>query len=112
MSTLVSQWGKTMHTMLEKYNALARSTFPPKPVLTWDQVTQLNFLTHIETLRGHDDVCTKDWTKQPFCDATRVWMKLLHAHKELIIIGTESHILMTSTKSKEEHLNVMINPPK
>src|SRR5260370_41084333 len=66
----------------------------------------------IETMRGPNDVHTKDWTKQPFFNATRVWMKLLCACKELTIIGTESHRLMTSMKSEEEHLNVMINPLK
>src|SRR5260370_42423686 len=94
--------------MLDKYNTLATSMLPPKLVLMWEQVTQLNFLTYIETLRGQDDVHTKDWTKQPFHDVTRAWTKLLHACKELTIIGTEACQLMASMKSEEDHFNVMI----
>src|SRR5260370_1089235 len=88
--------------MLDKYNTLVTSMLPPKLVLMWEQVTQLDFLTYIETLRGQDDVCTKDWTKQPFHNAMRVWTKLLHACEELTIIGTEAHQLMASMKSEED----------
>ncbi len=69
---------------------MAKLMIPPKPLLTWDEVTDLEFLSHIETLWGRDDIRMKEWTKQPFRDATRAWTKLQCAQEELDIIAIEA----------------------
>src|SRR5260370_39610330 len=85
---------------------------PLKPLLSWDEVTHLEFLSHIETLHGQDDVQMKDWTKQPFCDATRAWTKLQHAHEELDLITTEACQLEASIENEEAELTATINKMK
>ncbi|KAF8333472.1 uncharacterized protein EI90DRAFT_2916234, partial [Cantharellus anzutake] len=54
--TLVVKWGKTLNLTLEKYNKLASTIDPPKPTLSWGDVTSLEFVSDIVILRGHDDV--------------------------------------------------------
>ena len=102
ISSLVCKCGKSLHNTLEKYNIVAKSMIPPKPSLAWEQVTNLEFLTLIKTLWGCDNIHTEDWTKQPFHDATRAWMKLQRAHDELTIIGTEAHWIIASIQDEED----------
>ena len=75
---------------------------PPKPSLTWEQVTNLEFLTLIETLRGRDDIRTKDWTKQSYRDAARAWVKLQRAREELVTIGTKARRIIASIQDEED----------
>ncbi len=55
---------------------VVKSMAPPKPELTWEEVTDLNFLTYLKILQGQDDIQTQDWMKKPFHDAIRAWIKL------------------------------------
>ncbi len=112
ISRLVSKCGKTLHSTLEKYNAMAKSMIPPKPLLTWDEVTDLEFLLHIETLQSWDDIQMKEWTKQPFHDATRAWTKLQCAWEELDIIAVEACWLAASIGNKEAKLAETISQTK
>jgi len=48
--SLVSRHGKTLQSMINKYNALAVSMNPPKPKLTWKEVTDLDFISDIVML--------------------------------------------------------------
>ena len=50
ISKLVSKHGKTLHSTLEKYNTVAKSMIPLKLLLTWDEIMDLEFLSHIKTL--------------------------------------------------------------
>ncbi len=85
---------------------------PPKLLLTWDEITDLEFLSHIKTLRGRDDIQTKDWTKKPFRNAVRAWIKLQHAHEELDIIAMEARRLMASIENEEAELAAVIDQIK
>ncbi len=91
---------------------MAKLMIPPKPLLTWDEVTDLEFLSHIETLRGRDDIRTKEWTKQPFRDATRAWTKLQRAREELDIIAIEACRLAASIGNEEAELAETISQTK
>ncbi len=63
---------------------------PLKPLLTWDEVTDLEFPSYNETLQGRDDIWMNDWMKKPFHNAVRAWIKLQCAHEELDIIAVEA----------------------
>ncbi|KAF8322986.1 uncharacterized protein EI90DRAFT_2936089 [Cantharellus anzutake] len=59
ISALVAKRGKSLDSVLQKYNNLAASMDPPKPALTWQDVTDLNFLSDIVLLRGQEDIREK-----------------------------------------------------
>ena len=82
---------------------------PPKPELTWGEVTDLNFLTYLKILRGRDDVRTQDWTKKPFRDAIRAWIKLQRAREELDTISLEARRVAASIENEEAELTATIN---
>ena len=63
---------------------------PPKPSLTWKDVTDLNFLADIILLCGCDNIWEKPWFKPHFRDAMHAWHKLQCAREELGIIDIEA----------------------
>jgi hypothetical protein len=81
---------------------------PPKPNLSWQDVTNLDFLCNIETLCGHDDVRQQPWAQEVFRKAIRVWSKLHRAQEELEAIGVEILRLQTSMRDEEEHFRLTL----
>src|SRR5260370_16481126 len=53
-----------------------------------------------------------DWTKKPFCDAVRAWIKLQCAHEELDIIAVEARRLTSSIENEEAELAATIDQIK
>ncbi|KAF8335339.1 uncharacterized protein EI90DRAFT_3152974 [Cantharellus anzutake] len=108
ISELVGKRGKTLHSTLDKYNNAATSMIPPKPSLTWDDVTHPDFLSMVELLRGHDDIHSHEWAQEHFRAATRAWVKLQRAKEELVTIGIEAHRILTSMRDEELQLKETI----
>src|SRR5260370_35716040 len=59
--SLVLKCGKMLASTLEKYNKLVTTMSPPKPRLSWDQITNLDFILDVVLLQGCDDVHQKSW---------------------------------------------------
>ncbi len=106
--SLVAKHGKMLSSTLEKYNSLAAAMDPPKPRLSWDDVTSLEFVSDIVILWGHDDVCQKPWAKPHLHDTTWAWYKLQQAREEIETVRLKAHQVWASTKHKEAHLQSAI----
>ena len=79
----------------------------PKPMLAWDIITSLDFLTEVEILRGREDVRKKPWARETSHKAIRAWTKLQHAKEELLIIGIEASRIWASIRDEEDHLSTI-----
>ena len=106
--SLVVKHGKTLSSTLEKYNSLAATMDPPKPRLSWDDVTSLEFVSDIMILWGCDDVHQKPWVKPHLHDATQAWYKLQWAHEEIKTVRLKACQVWASTKHEEAHLQTAI----
>ena len=78
---------------------------PPKPKLTWVNVTSLDFISDIVILRGREDIRDKPWAQPLFRNAIRAWSKLQRAHEEIEIIAIEATRVWTFIDKEEAHLN-------
>ncbi|KAF8315762.1 uncharacterized protein EI90DRAFT_2946067, partial [Cantharellus anzutake] len=108
ISALVTKRGKSLQSTLQKYNTLVATMNPPKPSLTWTQVTDLNFLSNIVILWGREDMQEKPWFKHHFRDAMHAWYKLQRPREEIEIIGLEAHRIWASIHQEEAHLDQVI----
>ncbi|KAF8331681.1 uncharacterized protein EI90DRAFT_3016252 [Cantharellus anzutake] len=100
--------GKTLQSTINKYNALAASMSPPRTKLTWKEVTDLNFISDIVTLRGREDIREKPWAKPLFRNATRAWCKLQRAREEIETVVIEANRLGSFVRDEEAHLQKII----
>ncbi|KAF8343852.1 uncharacterized protein EI90DRAFT_2901537 [Cantharellus anzutake] len=104
ISSLLAKRGKSLSSMLEKYNCLATAMNPPKPRLSWDDVISLEFLSDIVILQGRDDVHQKPWAKPLLCNATRAWYKLQQACEEIETVSLEARRVWAAMECEETHL--------
>ena len=81
---------------------------PPKPILTWAQVVDLDFLSMIEILRGRNDVRYENWAQPHFRTTAKAWHKLQRAKEELVSVGVEARRLWTSMCDEEDHLQATL----
>ncbi|KAF8314885.1 uncharacterized protein EI90DRAFT_2947410 [Cantharellus anzutake] len=102
--SLVAKQGKTLNSTLEKYNNLASTMDPPKPRLSWEDVTSLEFISDIMILWGHDDVREKPWAKPLLRKATQAWHKLQRACEEIDTVRLEARRVWTSMENEEAWL--------
>src|SRR5260370_5463783 len=105
---LVARQGKSLQSIIDKYNKLVASMNPPKPSLMWKDVTNLDFLSDIILLCSHEDIQEKPWFKPHFHEAMCAWYKLQCAHEELKIIRIEAHQIWASMNKEEAHLDQAI----
>ncbi len=82
---------------------------PSKPKLTWKEVTDLDFISDIMMLQGHEDMHEKPWVKPIFCNATHAWYKLQCAHKEIETVVVEVNQVWNFIRDEEAHLRNTIN---
>ncbi|KAF8339940.1 uncharacterized protein EI90DRAFT_3012844 [Cantharellus anzutake] len=108
ISQLIGKWSRTLHSTLEKYNTAAAAMIPPKPSLTWDDITHPDFPSTVELLRGRDDIRSCEWSQEHFRAATRAWASLQRAKEELVTIGVETRRILTSMRDEELQLKVTI----
>ncbi|KAF8312768.1 uncharacterized protein EI90DRAFT_3137116 [Cantharellus anzutake] len=90
-----------LHSTLEKYNSAAAALIPPKPSLTWDDITHPNFPSIVELLQGCDDIQSCEWAQEHFREATCAWIKLQCAKEELVIIGIDARRILTAIRDEE-----------
>ncbi|KAF8311110.1 uncharacterized protein EI90DRAFT_3138775 [Cantharellus anzutake] len=112
ISALVAKRGKSLQSILEKYNNMAASMNPPKPSLTWQDVTDLNFLSDIVLLRGREDIRDKPWFQHHFREATRAWHKFQRAREEIEIVSIEAHRIWAFMDEEEARLHQNIETIK
>ncbi|KAF8317233.1 uncharacterized protein EI90DRAFT_3021378 [Cantharellus anzutake] len=108
ISQLVGKRSRTLHSTLEKYNTAAAAMMPPKPSLTWDDITHPDFPSTVELLWGRDDIRSCEWTQEHFHAATRAWARLQRAKEELVTIGVETCRILTSMRDEELQLKITI----
>ncbi|KAF8314563.1 uncharacterized protein EI90DRAFT_3135892 [Cantharellus anzutake] len=90
---------------------------PPKPRLSWEDVTSLEFISDIMILWGHDDVCEKPWVKPLLCKAAQAWHKLQQACEEIDTVKLEACWVWTLMENEggyisttsQYHLNVNVH---
>src|SRR5260370_25656407 len=81
---------------------------PPKPLLMWKDIMNLNFLSDIVLLCSHEYIWEKPWFKLHFHEAMHAWYKLQCACEELKIIGIKAHWIWASMNKEEAHLDQAI----
>lgn len=63
----------------------AQALNPPRPKISWKDITDYSFLGEFDLLRySREDVWSNDWTKPAYREATTKFFKLQRAHEEIL----------------------------
>ncbi|KAI9572210.1 hypothetical protein HD554DRAFT_2297344 [Boletus coccyginus] len=89
-------------TAIQRYNALAATLSPPRPPVSWKDITKYSFLGEFDLLRhSRTDVREHEWAKPAIREATTKYFKLCRAKEEIIWLDVEMRRLRTAIHDEE-----------
>jgi hypothetical protein len=86
-----------IRTAITRYNMHAQALNPPRPKISWKDITDYSFLREFDLLQySREDVRLNDWTKPAYCEATTKIFKLQRAREEILRLNVEIRQLYTA----------------
>ena len=94
---------------ITRYNIQAAALNPPRPLISWKDITQYTFLGEFDLLRHtRDDVREHIWARPAVRDATAKFFKLSRAKEEITRLNVEIRCLQTAIHSDEGEVSQTI----
>ncbi|KAG1734231.1 uncharacterized protein EDB91DRAFT_1238444 [Suillus paluster] len=101
---------EAIRNALSHYNVQAAALAPPRPSLSWKDITEYTFLGKFDLLcQSRADICELDWAKPAHREATVKYFKLRRAHEEIERLNVEVRHLRTSIHDEEAKTTAIIN---
>ena len=75
---------KAIRNAVKTYNAAAIELNPPRPPISWESVSHINFLEEFNLL--HDtcqDICKKKWSQPAVRELMKLSQRVKRAHEEI-----------------------------
>ncbi|KAI6037394.1 hypothetical protein BKA83DRAFT_4004593, partial [Pisolithus microcarpus] len=104
------QWrSKAIRKAITWYNFQAGRLDPPRPPISWKDITQYSFLGEFNLLQhAQDDIRERMWAKPAVREATTKFFKLCRAKEEIMRLNVEMHRLRTAIHDKEREASQTI----
>ncbi|KAF8120560.1 hypothetical protein EV363DRAFT_1094912, partial [Boletus edulis] len=91
-----------IRTAITRYNMQAQALNPPRPKISWKEITDYSFLGEFDLLRySREDARSNDWTKPAYREATAKFFKLQRAREEILRLNVEVRRLYTAIHDEE-----------
>ncbi|KAG2357318.1 hypothetical protein BDR07DRAFT_1453152 [Suillus spraguei] len=100
---------EAIHKAITRYNIQAAALNPTCNKISWKDIADYSFLSKFDLLRhSHSDVCSNNWAKPAYREATSKYFKLLHAHEEITRLNVEIHCLHMAMYDEELQATTVI----
>ncbi|EIW79818.1 hypothetical protein CONPUDRAFT_74154 [Coniophora puteana RWD-64-598 SS2] len=98
--------GSAIRSALQEYNSAAASLNPPRPQLSWDDVSRYAFLADFDLLRdAREDISTRAWAKPAARSAMDMHFKILRAREEIARLNVEIKRVATYLHDEDKYLS-------
>jgi hypothetical protein len=75
---------KAIHNSVKVYNAAAAQLDPPRPSISWEQVSHINFLEEFNLLNNtQQDIRDKQWSQPGICKLMKTFQRVKRAREEI-----------------------------
>ena len=110
ISKALQRCSEAICNAISRYNTHAAALNPPRPPISWKDITEYSFLGEFDLLcHSRADVRDNNWAKPTFRQAMVKFFKLQRTHEELIRVGMEVRHLWTSIHDEEAHIAKVID---
>ncbi|KAG1837071.1 hypothetical protein C8R48DRAFT_576175, partial [Suillus tomentosus] len=100
---------EAIRNAINQYNTQAVALNPPRPKLSWKDITEYSFLGEFDLLHhSRTDVREQDWTKPAHHEATTKYFKLLRAQEEVSRLNVEIRRLRMFIHDEEMEMRKVI----
>ncbi|KAF8452805.1 hypothetical protein L210DRAFT_3319077, partial [Boletus edulis BED1] len=94
-----------IRNMIQCYNAIATALNPPRPSVSWKDLTKYTFLGEFDLLcHSRTDVRDCEWSRPAIREATVKFFKLMRAKEEITRLNIEMRRLRTAIHDEEERV--------
>jgi len=105
----LQRWSEAIRKAIHRYNVQAAALTPPRPPVSWKDLTQHTILGEFDLLRYTcNDIRDREWAKPAVREATAKFFKLCHAKEELIRLNIEIRRLRTAIHDEEAEISAAI----
>ncbi|KAG6372115.1 hypothetical protein JVT61DRAFT_8829 [Boletus reticuloceps] len=88
---------------INRYNTLAATISPPRPSVSWKDITKYTFLGEFDILcHSRVDIRDREWAKPAIREATAKFFKLCRAKEEITRLAVETRRLRTAIHDEEK----------
>ena len=88
------------------YNIQAAALNPPRPPISWKDITQYTFLGEFDLLQHtRDDIRERVWAKPAVREATAKFFKLCRAKEEIMRLNVEMRHLRAAIRNEEREVS-------
>ncbi|KAG6377663.1 hypothetical protein JVT61DRAFT_14428 [Boletus reticuloceps] len=118
ISKALQRCSEAVQKAITQYNAQAATLDPPRPSITWKDITNYTVLGEFDLLRYSQlGVHGQHWSQLAYREATVKYFKLHRAHEEVVRLNVEVRRLRTAIHDEDKHTRKVIselltsNPP-
>jgi len=105
----LQQRSEAIRKAIHRYNVQAAALTPPRPPVSWKDLTQHTILGKFDLLRyARNDIRDREWAKPAVREATAKFFKLCRAKEELIQLNIEICRLRTAIHDEEAEISAAI----
>ena len=109
ISKALQRRSEAIRKAITRYNIQAAALNPPRPSISWKDITQYTFLGEFDLLRHtRDDIRERVWARPAVRDATAKFFKLSRAKEEITRLNVEIRRLRTAIHDDEREVSQAI----
>jgi hypothetical protein len=108
---------KAVHAALNLYNTAACAVAPPRPTITFNELTEYAYLANFDFLR-HSEHGAQDaeWSRPANRRCVELWQRVQRAKEEIVRLNVEIRRVLTHIRDKEsflssQHAGLMASDP-
>ena len=101
---------KAIRNAVKTYNAAAARLTPPRPSISWENVSHINFLEEFNLLYDtRQDIRDKQWTKPPVRELMKRSQRVRRAHEEIVRCHISVRRLYTAILDENDLLRTTLS---
>ena len=106
ISKSLQRRSEAIRKAIARYNIQAAALNPPRPPISWKDITQYTFLGEFDLLRHtRDDVRERVWAKPAVREVTAKFFKLCRAKEEITRLNVEMRRLRAAIHNEEREVS-------
>ncbi|KAF8441341.1 hypothetical protein L210DRAFT_2067464 [Boletus edulis BED1] len=109
ISKALQRRSEAIRKAIARYNTQAVALNPPRPTISWKDITKYTILGEFDLLRqARDDVRMQEWARPAVREATAKFFKCCRAKEEIVRLNVEVRRLRTAILDEEKQISAVI----
>ncbi|CAE6533540.1 unnamed protein product, partial [Rhizoctonia solani] len=105
MSKAIKRREKAVNTALDRYNAAAQAVNPPRPTISFDELSEYAYLANFDFLKySEHGTLEAEWSRPANRRCVELWQRIQRAEEEIVRLNVEITRVLTHIRDEEAFL--------